>query len=121
MADLGDLNEPIPEKSLAENPNHPMVQTIIYLYSLEPPFYGHLNWASREKVVDRLDAVGPFAAALDVILRNIDSKRPDRQTEDFQVYRGLNMPMNEIESYIYMAQNLKECEKEWEAKNARKS
>ena len=61
MAELGDLNEPISEKSLMSNPDDPMVQTIIYLYSLEPPFYGHLNWASREKVINRIDAVGPFA------------------------------------------------------------
>lgn len=103
MAELGDLDEPISEKSLMSNPDDPMVQTIIYLYSLEPPFYGHLNWASREKVINRIDAVGPFASALDIILRNIDSKRKNKKTEDFYVYRGLNMPLNEIESYQYMA------------------
>lgn len=89
-----------------EDPNHPIVQSLIYIYSLEPPFYGHLNWASREKIADRLDAVGPFASVLGIILRHQDPKRPDRITEDFSVYRGLNMPQNEIDAYIFMLNDM---------------
>lgn len=49
--------------------------------------------------MDQVDAVGPFASVLDVILRNVDYKRDDKLTEDITVYRGLNMEMNEIQSY----------------------
>ena len=70
MAKIGDLHAPIDESRLMEDPDDDCVKALIYIYSLEPPFYGHLNWASREKVIDRLDAVGPFAAALGIILRH---------------------------------------------------
>lgn len=46
MADLGDISEPITKDKLTSKDDQ-MVKAIIYLYSLEPPFYGFLNWASR--------------------------------------------------------------------------
>ena len=68
----------------------------MYLYSMEPPFYKHLNKACRDKDISKIDNLGPFAAALGEIVRNQDAFREDKQTSNFKVYRGLSLPDDEI-------------------------
>ena len=96
LPDLGDQSDPIPLDVLQTQPDHPIVQTIMYIYSLEPPFYRILNRACRDKDASRMNAVGPLAAALGEIVRRQDAKREDKKTEDFTVYRGLSLPQSEI-------------------------
>lgn len=72
LADLGDTTMPLSFQVLSRDPNHPIVRTILYLYSLEPPFYRILNRACREKDYKMVDKVGPFAAVLGDIVRYQD-------------------------------------------------
>jgi len=50
------------------NPNAPEVKLILYMYSMEPPFYAELNAASRKMDQSQLQSLGPFAKALYGIL-----------------------------------------------------
>lgn len=70
MAELGDQEKPIDVNVLRFDPENPIVQTILYLYSMEPPLYRHMNRACREKDFNKMDKVGPFAATLGEIVRN---------------------------------------------------
>ena len=109
MVDLGDPDKPIEVNVLRFEPNNPIVQTILYLYSLEPPFYRHLNRACREKDISKVDKVGPFAATLGEIVRNQDAFREDRQMSDFKVYRGLTLPEDEVEGLKFIVKDIKKA------------
>lgn len=41
-----DLNKPLTDKIYGD-PNSPEVQLILYMYSMEPPFYAAVNSASE--------------------------------------------------------------------------
>jgi len=82
----------------------------MFIYSLEPPIYKTLNWAIRDKVGYLLDRVGPFAAALGEITSYSDKNRDDCMKEDFTVYRGFSTNQNEIDSFTYILDQIKEQE-----------
>lgn len=50
------------------DPNSQIVKSLMTIYSMEPPFYGTLNWICRkeadEVTDDDLEFFGPFAYAL---------------------------------------------------------
>ena len=83
MVELGNRDKPLNRDVLRNDPDNPIVRTIMYLYSLEPPFYRVLNRACREKDVSKIELVGPFAAALGEIVRFQESNRPDCWKENF--------------------------------------
>lgn len=109
MTDLGDPDKPLDVNILRFDSKHPITQTVMYLYSLEPPFYRHINRACREKDMNKIDKVGPFAAALGEIVRNQDPFREDRQQAEFKVYRGLTLPDDEIEGLKYILKDIKKA------------
>jgi len=104
LADLGDLDAQISVKVLREDPKHPVVQTILYLYSLDPSFYRFVNWATREQIHNYINEVGAFSYALSEIFVHNESRRPDKKTSNFTVYRGVSVPVNEIKSYQYICE-----------------
>jgi len=108
LPDLGDQSDPLPLDVLQTKPDHPIVQTIMYIYSLEPPFYRALNRACRDKDLSRLDVLGPFAAALGEIVRRQDAKRADKKTENFTVYRGLSLPQSDILGFAWILESMEE-------------
>ena len=57
------VNEPITLEAL-KDPSSPEVCMLLYLYSMEPPFYHELQVASREMDESKLLALGPFAVAM---------------------------------------------------------
>jgi len=60
------------------DPNDQRVQLILYLYSMEPPFYADLNNASRILDSTKIKSLGPFSRALWGILASgdkLDNKR----------------------------------------------
>ena len=73
MVKLGvDISEPIDASVLRFNPNSPVTQTVLYLYSMEPPIYRELNMACRKRDYTKIDSLGPFAAAIGEILRTAE-------------------------------------------------
>lgn len=81
----------------------------MYLYSLEPPLYRHLNRACREKDITKIDTLGPFAAVLGEIVRNQDAFREDKITEKFKVYRGLTLPEEDINGLKFIVDDMKKA------------
>ena len=61
------------------NPNSKIVQTLLWIYTIEPPIYADLNSACREMNLDLLDDLGPYAIALFYILQGTESYRSDRK------------------------------------------
>lgn len=60
------------------NPRGKAVCLIMYMYSIEPPFYAELNNACRCKDPQSIATLGPFATAISYILANAEKERPDR-------------------------------------------
>lgn len=80
---------------MCDEPEHPHVKTIIFVYSLESFLFSEINRSSREKDVGAVDTLGPFAVAISNIIENLEAKRLDRKIGPFKCYRGLSLP-NEI-------------------------
>lgn len=62
-----------------------------------------MNQACREKDDTKIEVVGSFAAAIAEILQYQERNRADCLAENFKVYRGLTLPQNEIDGYMYVA------------------
>ena len=86
------VDEPL-TKDVLSDPDHVIVKTLLYIYSLEPPIYRYLNKASREKDASYIDTLGPFSDALRTILHHAEKKRGDKipAGKAFKVYRGLGL------------------------------
>ena len=52
------------------DPNSPEVSILMYLYTIEPPFYAELSNACRTQDESKLNWLGPFAQAITTILKN---------------------------------------------------
>lgn len=66
------------------NPDGRAVMLIVWLYSIEPPFYSFLNKAMRKLDTTHLNMLGPFAKAIHVIIVEAEKNRKDalRNAED---------------------------------------
>ena len=62
-----DFKEPLTHDVLS-NPNHQMVKTIVYIYTMESFIFREMNRASREKDLSKIKFYGAFAAALGYIV-----------------------------------------------------
>lgn len=60
------------------NPDSKVVCLILWLYSVEPPFYAAINEASRTMDMDLIKMLGPFAKALYLIFEYVEFLREDR-------------------------------------------
>ena len=58
-----DIDQPI-TLEICRDPDHPITQLILTLYSMEPPFYADLNNACRTLDPSKLNTLGPFANAI---------------------------------------------------------
>ena len=58
-----DIGMPIEKKTL-KDPYKPVVQLILNLYLMEPPFYADLNHASKTLDENKLTTLGLFSKAI---------------------------------------------------------
>jgi len=83
---------------------------LLYIYSIEPPFYAELNKAARTKDTSKLETLGPYARAIHVVLINgeiSERKRADKLkqgidngrkgphglfSQSFLLFRGVLLP-----------------------------
>lgn len=63
------------------NPSSKATFFILWLYQIEPPFYFHLNEASRRQDRTLLPMLGPFARAIHHILNGADHYKSQQQLE----------------------------------------
>ena len=68
------------------NPNSRAVFVVLWLYSIEPPFYFYLNKACRRRDPTYLPMFGPFAAALFMVLRGAEKYRGDKLQSGKELY-----------------------------------
>ena len=65
---------------------------VLWLYSIEPPLYYHLNQACRQKNQELLSMLGPFAHCIQNVLQAAESSRRDKSEQGFQLhYPELNI------------------------------
>ena len=81
FAGITDIHEPLQYSETEENglynPEGRAVMLILWLYSIEPPFYSYLNKAMRKLDTTYLQLLGPFAKALHVIIVEAEKNRKD--------------------------------------------
>ena len=91
-----DMQKPLTTKILSD-PEHPFVQTILYIYSMESFVFVEINKASREKDISKIEFYGPFASALGYIVHAATQKKKEQLEENITLYRGLKLSAYEIE------------------------
>ena len=62
-----------------DQPEHPHVKAIIFVYSLESFLFSEINRSSREKDTRVIDTLGPFAVAISNVIEKLEAKREDRK------------------------------------------
>ena len=87
------MNEPI-EQSVLEDPNHPVTQTLLYIYSMESPIRYALQDATKARDDSQLINLGALAYALKVIVGAAAANRED-VPEDDKLWCFLGLPMIE--------------------------
>ena len=60
---------------ILSDPNHQMVKTLIYIYTMESFVYNEMNWSSRRKDRSKIKFYGPLAAALGFIVHSGNEER----------------------------------------------
>ena len=98
MADLDyDFDRPLTPKVLSD-PDHKVVEHIMYIYSMESFIYSDLNRVCREKDKSKIKYYGAFAAALSFII-NSGNKNVKKQTDSKILYRGVQLTQVEISKF----------------------
>ena len=69
-----DFSKPLTPKILSD-PNHPFVQTLVYIYSMETFVFSEMNKASRSKDKSKIKFYGAYAAALSYIIYMANKNR----------------------------------------------
>lgn len=69
------------------DPDNKATQLILWLYSMEPSFYGDLHVICRDMDQQHLDTLGPFALSLYWIVKLAEMNRVDKLTLGIKVHR----------------------------------
>lgn len=85
-----------------KDPYSPEVMLLLYLYSMEPPFYADLNNACRTLDNSKLNSLGPYSRALGRLLYwgvSSEAKRDDKLRQGYD--NGVNGPYGSFsESFL---------------------
>ena len=76
MAESIDIKKPLTTKILS-NPEHELVKTLLYIYTMNSFVFKEMNKASRDKDLSKIKFYGPYASALGYIIHAASSKRND--------------------------------------------
>lgn len=87
-----DANEPIPAEVLETMPDDPVVQTIMYIFSMESPIRYMLNSATKSHNEDLIMDLGPIAYAIKSIVASASQHRSDTEKK-IKFWCFLGMPM----------------------------
>jgi len=91
MAGVQDIYEPMKYSETEDNglynPEGPALMLMLWLYSIEPPFYSDLNKAMRYLDQKQLKHLGPWAKALHIITVEAEKNRKDSYTAGEDITR----------------------------------
>ena len=88
------MNKPLTPKILSD-PSHKLVQTLVYIYSMQTFIFTEMNKASRAKDIHKIKFYGPLASALSMIIHSGNHKNTGLPAQ-FSVYRGLQITPKEL-------------------------
>ena len=78
------MDDPLNELGEAtDNPNK-INKFILWLYTIEPPYYLHVNNACRFKYMDHIDTLGPFIFAFSLCIQSCKQIKIDPK-----LYKGI--------------------------------
>lgn len=87
-----DANEPIDQKILESCPEDPVVQTILYIFSMESPIRYMLNNVTKTHNEELIMDLGPIAFAICSIVGNASPSRSDSEKKT-KFWCFLGMPL----------------------------
>ena len=100
-----DRDAPLPD-DFYEDPDSPVVATLVFLYQMQSYVYEELNRACRYKDTSKLPTLGPYAYALGYIIGNTQGYRKDKEKYDCwkqqDLWRGGGATADEIDQYRQM-------------------
>ena len=67
--ELKDLNK----APICDDPEHPHVKAILFVYSLESFLFNVINRSSRDKDTSVISTMGPFSVTISEIIENLES------------------------------------------------
>lgn len=71
------------DKKVFKDPYHPITRVLLKIYTMETFLYRNVNKATREKDSSKVKNLGPYATALNYILKgDANSKRKDASIKD---------------------------------------
>jgi len=88
-----DLDSPLTVEILFD-PEHPVPQLLLSLYSMETWLYGTLNYSTRFGDQSKFTSLGPYAQALYWVVVMNCSSRTDLNVDNFKginLYRGASL------------------------------
>jgi hypothetical protein len=88
-----DVDAPLTLKILLD-PEHPVPQLLLSLYSMETYLYGTLNYSTRFGDQSKFTSLGPYAQALDWVVGGNCAERTDLNKDNFKgmsLYRGASL------------------------------
>lgn len=95
----GKVDDPIESKILSGQPYHPIVMTLLYIFSMETFLPSVMNEANRAQDLSKIDSIGPFAKALMMIVAYSNCWRGDALIGELSLWRGLQLTKADIEDY----------------------
>jgi hypothetical protein len=99
------MNSPI-EPDTFKKPKHPLVNLIMFIYTMESFIYGVMNNASKNGDRTKINTLGPYAITLEFIMKMAPQNRDDIEIEVFSMgidlYRGTGLPTEIIDDYEEM-------------------
>ena len=76
--DFDDIERPLTKEDFVD-PYGKVVSIIMYLHSMEPPFYAELNKASRSLDKTQLSKLGPFGRCIyQILVQRVESSKKEK-------------------------------------------
>ena len=102
-----EINHDTPlNDSYLYNPDHPVSQTMLYLYTIDSWLFSVLNSGSKEGDQAKMETLGPYAYAFGGIIECAAKRRTDipamkklLEETGTKLYRGTGLTKNELKEY----------------------
>lgn len=88
-----DMNVPIDLSILEQQPDHPVVQTVLYIFSMESSIRYMLNNVTKSHNEDLIMDLGPIAFAIKMIVEKANPYRMDFESKNNKFWCFLGQPL----------------------------
>ena len=97
MPGLGDMNWPLDGNAICNEPDHPLVYTFMYLFSMDTFLPHALTAATVNRDMSKIDTLGALAFVMKEMIWNVQVRRPHKPTGPLNAYRGTKMTKQRLD------------------------